>query len=108
VDVFVRYYRQESADFYSDLFARANEFNFMARDKEMSAYTGLTAGISLSYEWKFSETAAIKKSSFHIEYDYMKFDYDNFRDVTAQAAVGQEPLFGFTASAFKIYASLWY
>lgn len=108
LDVFVRYYTQENADFYSDLFSRANEFNFMARDKEMSTYSGLTAGISLAYEWKFSETATFKKSSVHFEYDYMKFDYDNFRDVTAEAIVGQEPLFGFTASALKIYASIWY
>lgn len=107
-DVYVRYYSQQSADFYSDLFSRANEFNFMARDKEMSTYTGLTAGMSLAYEWKFSESATFKKSSVHLEYDYMNFDYDNFRDVTAQAAVGTEPLFGFSASAFKIYASIWY
>jgi hypothetical protein len=66
-------------------------------------------GISLAYEWKFSETATFKKSSFHIEYDFMKFDYDNFRDVTATgSAVGEEPLFGFTAYALKIYASIWY
>jgi hypothetical protein len=108
IDVFVRYYTQEQASFYSDLFSRADEFNFMARDKEMSTYTGLTLGLSLSYEWKFSETATFKKSSFHIEYDYLKFDYENFRDVTAEAAVGEEPLFGFTASALKIYASIWY
>ncbi|MFT6270365.1 MAG: hypothetical protein ACJAVV_003199 [Alphaproteobacteria bacterium] len=108
LDVFVRYYTQENADFYSDLFSRPNEFNFMARDKEMSTYTGITVGLSLSYEWKFSETATFKKSSFHFEYDYMKFDYENFRDVTAQAPVGEEPLFGFSASALKIYASIWY
>jgi hypothetical protein len=109
LDVFVRHYSQESADFYRDIFDRPNQFNFMARDKEMSTYTGLTVGISLAYEWKFSETATFKKSSFHIEYDFMKFDYDNFRDVTATgSAVGEEPLFGFTAYALKIYASIWY
>jgi hypothetical protein len=108
VDVFVRFYSQTSADFYNDLFTRANEFNFMARDKEMSTYTGLTAGVSLAYEWKFSQTAMFKKSSVHFEYDYMKFDYDDFRDVTAQTLVGEEPLFGFSASALKIYASIWY
>ncbi|MDT0595024.1 DUF3570 domain-containing protein [Glaciecola petra] len=108
LDVFVRYYSQEGADFYRDLFDRPNQFNFMARDKEMSTYNGLTAGVSLSYEWKFSETATIKKSSFHVEVDYMKFDYDNFRDVTADAPIGEEPLFGFNASALKIYASIWY
>lgn len=108
LDVFVRYYSQENADFYSDLFSRPNEFNFMARDKEMSTYSGITAGISVSYEWKFSETATFKKSSIHFEYDYMKFDYENFRDVTAEGPVGGEPLFGFTASALKLYASIWY
>ena len=107
-DVFVRHYSQESADFYSDLFERSEQFNFMARDKEMSTYTGLTVGLSLAYEWKFSETATFKKSSFHIEYDYMRFEYDNFRDVTADAPVGEEPLFGFGAYALKIYASIWY
>jgi hypothetical protein len=91
------------------LFERADQFNFMARDKEMSTYSGVTAGVSLAYEWKFSETAMIKKSSFHIEYDYMRFDYDDFRDVTAlDSAVGEEPLFGFGAYALKIYASIWY
>ncbi len=107
-DVFVRYYSQENADFYSDLFARANQFNFMARDKEMSAYSGITAGIKVSYEWLFSQSAMIKKSSVNVEFDYLKFDYDNFRDVTADGPVGQEPLFGFSANALKLYASIWY
>ncbi len=108
IDVFARHYSQESADFYRDIFSRPNEFNFMARDKEMSTYTGLTAGLHLSYEWQFSQTATFKKSSVHVEYDYMRFDYDNFRDVTADAPVGEEPLFGFSANVLKIYASVWY
>jgi hypothetical protein len=108
LDVFVRYYSQEQADFYQDLFNRQNEFNFMARDKEMSTYSGVTVGVGLSYEWQFSETATIKKSSVHFEYDYMNFDYENFRDVTADAPIGEEPLFGFSASVIKLYASIWY
>lgn len=107
-EVFVRHYKQDKADFYQDLFSRPNEFNFMARDKEMSTYTGLTAGISVAYEWQFSQTAAFKKTSVHFEWDYMKFDYDDFRDVTAQAPVGQEPLFGFSANVLRIFASIWY
>jgi hypothetical protein len=108
-DVFARYYTQESADFYQDLFNRQNEFNFMARDKEMSTYSGVTIGIGVSYEWQFSETATVKKSSVHFEYDYMNFDYENFRDVTADAPrPGEEPLFGFSASVIKLYASIWY
>ena len=40
-----RFYKQNEADFYSDLFPSANYQNFMARDKEISAYTGNTVGI---------------------------------------------------------------
>lgn len=108
LDVFVRYYAQEAADFYRDIFDRQDQFNFMARDKEMSTYSGLTLGIGLSYEWQFSQTATIKKSSINFEYDYMNFDYEDFRDVTAEAPVGQEPLFGFSASVIKLYGSIWY
>ena len=112
LDVFIRHYSQEKADFYQDMFGRADEFNFMARDKELSTYSNLAAGISLSYEWRFSQTATIKKSSFHIEYDRIQFDYDNFRDATAAlpegGAPGQEPLFSFGANVLRIYASIYY
>lgn len=108
IDVYARYYSQESADFYQDLFSRPNEFNFMARDKEMSTYSNFTAGISVAYEWQFSASAMVKKSSIQFEYDYMRFDYDDFRDVTAEAPVGEEPLFGFSANVIKVYASIWY
>ena len=112
LDVFIRQYSQDKADFYQDLFNRADEFNFMARDKELSTYSNLTAGISLSYEWRFSEAATIKKSSFHIEYDRIQFDYDDFRDVTATlpegAAPGQEPLFSFGANVVRVFASIYY
>lgn len=108
IDVYARYYTQDKADFYQDLFARPDEFNFMARDKEMSTYTNFTAGLSVAYEWQFSASALIKKSSIQFEYDYMKFDYDDFRDATAEAPVGEEPLFGFSANVIKVYASIWY
>ncbi|WP_100642397.1 DUF3570 domain-containing protein [Alteromonas facilis] len=108
IDVFVRYYSQQSADFYQDIFSRPNEFNFMARDKEMSTYTGVTAGLSVAYEWQFSASNVFKKSSLHFEYDYMQFDYDDFRDVTVMAPIGEEPLFGFSANVVKVFASVWY
>ena len=108
IDVYARFYSQDKADFYQDLFARPDEFNFMARDKEMSTYTNVTAGVSVAYEWQFSASALIKKSSIQFEYDYMQFDYDDFRDATAEAPVGEEPLFGFSANVIKVYASIWY
>ena len=35
----VRYYTQTAADFYQDIFPRADYANFMARDKELATYT---------------------------------------------------------------------
>jgi hypothetical protein len=80
----------------------------MARDKEMSTHSNWSVGMSIAYEWRFSAAAMIKKSSIQFEYDYMNFDYDDFRDVTAEGPVGEEPLFGFTANVIKVYASIWY
>lgn len=109
LDVFTRYYTQSSADFYSDLFSRQNQFNFQARDKELSTYNSINAGVHVDYQWKFSESSTFKKASFHVEYDYFRFDYDNFRDATFVGALpGEEPLFSFSAYTIKIFASIWY
>ncbi len=47
----LRYYRQTAADFYSDLFPRANYQNFMARDRELAAFHSYTIGAGGSYQF---------------------------------------------------------
>ncbi len=108
LDFHVRYYQQDQADFYQDLFSRPDEFNYMARDKELSTYQSFSTGFKVTYEWQFSSQTIVEKSSVNLEYDYMKFDYDNFRDVTDDAPVGEEALFGFSANVIRLYLSVWY
>lgn len=108
LDAHVRFYQQDQADFYRDLFTRADEFNIMARDKELSTYSGVSAGVGVTYEWAFSAASYLKKSTLNFEYDYMNFDYDNFRDATDDAPVGEEALFGFSANVIRAYVSVWY
>lgn len=108
LDAHVRFYQQEQADFYRDLFTRADEFNIMARDKELSTYSGVAAGVGVTYEWAFSPASYLKKSTLNFEYDYMNYDYDNFRDATDDAPVGEEALFGFSANVIRAYVSVWY
>ncbi|RDV28237.1 DUF3570 domain-containing protein [Alteromonas aestuariivivens] len=108
VDVHLRHYQQDKADFYQDLFRRAQEFNFMARDKELSTYAGVSAGAAVSYEWQFGQDKLVQKSSVNLEYDFLNFDYDDFRDVTDDAPVGEEALFGFSAHVVRLYVSVWY
>ena len=45
-----RFYTQTAADFYSDLFPYANAQNFLARDKELSAYTSQGIRLGVTYE----------------------------------------------------------
>jgi hypothetical protein len=109
-DIHYRYYTQEAADFYSDLFSRADEQNYMARDKEMSTFQDHTIGVGVSYEFKPDKWQFIDKGSVNFQLDYIRFDYDNFRDLTAASGVtpGEEPLYSFDAHVIKVFLSLWY
>lgn len=106
-DLKYRYYTQGHADFYSDLFPRAQAQNFLARDKELSAFTSHSIGFGASYEflrgWK-----SIDRGTLNMGYDHILFSYDDFRDLTVNAAPGEEPLYEFSADVFRLYMSLWY
>src|SRR5690554_2364337 len=95
----VRYYTQGEADFYSDLYAYENSQTHLARDKEMSSFSGTTFGAGAVYEWKQTSLPGIKRLQFSLLLDWLDFDYDNFRDVTAPGNYlpGQEPLYSFDA-----------
>ena len=109
-DVHYRYNTQDAADFYSDLFFRAGEQNYMARDKEMSTFQDHTIGMGVSYEFRPEQWQFVDHGSLNLEFDYLRFDYDNFRDLTASGSFtpGEEPLYSFTATVIKAYVSIWY
>jgi hypothetical protein len=103
-----RWYDQSAADFYADLFPRRDAQNFLARDKELSTFTSHMVGVGATYElpplaWDF-----IKRSSVSFFYDRFRFDYDDFRDITAGGAAGTEPLYGFDADVFRLFVSGWF
>jgi len=101
-----RYYDQDQADFYSDLYAFENSQTHLARDKEMSSFSGITLGGGLVYEWKQTSLPGISRLQASLLIDWLDFDYDNFRDVTAPGNYlpGEEPLYSF--DAFVTRASL--
>lgn len=103
-----RNYQQTAADFYSDLFPYANAQNFMARDKELSTFTSNTFGFGVSYEFKQNWASFIDKSSLNLHWDYMQFEYDDFRDVRAGATPGEEDLYDFDAHVIRLFYSIWF
>ena len=67
----LRYYTQEAADFYQDIFPRADYANFMARDKELATYSAITAGVGATYEFKIQRFPWLTKGQLNLRYDFM-------------------------------------
>ncbi len=104
-----RYYTQSSADFYSDLFPRANAQNFMARDKELSRFHSQAVGFTVAYDLFANGWHFIDRGSINLAYEHIWYDYDNFRDLRVTASVpGTEPLYSFDADVAQLYLSLWF
>jgi hypothetical protein len=104
-----RYYTQNEADFYSDLFPRQDSQNFVARDKELSEFTSNTIGFTVSYDFVQNGWYAIDRGSINFAYDHIMFDYDDFRDLRdTNAPVGKEPLYDFTADVAQVFVSIWF
>lgn len=107
-----RFYSQNRADFYSDLFPRAEYQNFMVRDKENAAYTGHTLGVGAAYEFPVTFVSWLKKGSVNFNYNRMMIKYDDFRDLTAfppgTAEPGTEPLYSLDADIFRVFVSFWF
>lgn len=105
----VRFYRQNQAEFYQDLFDYKDQQNYMARDKELSKFTNLTLGLGASYQltaWSFWPQVTPELT---LQWDHIRFDYANFRNVTVtDAEVGLEPLYQFDANVFRLFFSLYF
>jgi hypothetical protein len=104
-----RYYTQNSADFYSDLFPRQNSQNFLARDKELSTFNSNTLGFSVSYDFIQNGWRWIDRGSVNLSYDHIWFKYDDFRDLRdTSAPAGSEPLYKFSADVAQLFISIWF
>jgi len=115
----VRYYTQTKADFYSDIFPRADFANFMARDKELATYNAITAGVAATYEFKIDRFPWLAKGQLNLRYDYMTVSYDDFRDARfslgsfgtlpdTPLAPGTEPLYELKANILQFYISAFF
>jgi len=109
IELRYRYYDQTAAEFYSDLFPRQDYQNFLARDKELSTFSSHTIGAGVTYQFGTRLLPFFKRGEASLFADYLKFEYDDFRDVRdSSAAVGAEPLYEFNSTVLRAYISLWY
>jgi hypothetical protein len=109
VDVHYRYYTQDAAEFYADLFPRENFQNFLARDKELASLTSHTLGFGVAWELPAAKLRFFDRTTLNLKYDRMLFRYDDFRDLRATGlAPGTEPLYEFDANVIRLFFSGWF
>jgi Protein of unknown function (DUF3570) len=109
-DASLRYYRQGAADFYSDLFPRANYQNFMGRDRELAAFHSYTLGAGASYQFAVPGVRALSRNTFNVRVDHLMADYSDFRNalLAGSYGAGNEPLYKLNANIFQVFVSIWF
>lgn len=104
----VRYYQQTQAEFYSDLFPYRDAQNYMARDKELSDFSDITYGLGITYMLPASMSFGDTRSEASLQWDYIDFQYNNFRNPNAEGGVGNEPFYGFSANVVRAFISVYF
>ncbi len=107
-DLQYRYYTQSEAEFYSDLFPYRDAQNFLARDKELSRFNSHAVRFGVSYDFLQNGWSFLDRGSVNLIYDRILFNYGNFRNLTVNAPVGEEPLYSFSANVVQLFFSFWF
>jgi hypothetical protein len=104
-----RFYQQNKADFYSDLFPFFDAQNFLARDRELATFKSMSAGLTATWQFHIPHAAWIDKGTLNFSVDHLQFKYDDFRDLRVQTLTpGTEPLYVLDANVFQFFISFWY
>jgi hypothetical protein len=108
----IRYYRQNNANFYSDLFPRADYSNFEARDRELAAFHSISLGFGAAYEFHVPYARWINKSSLNFHFNHLMIDYSDFRNALLAGdgvyTAGTEPLYKLNANIYQVFVSIWF
>jgi hypothetical protein len=109
----LRYYKQNSASFYSDIFPFYPSQNFMARDQDLASAENATIGAKVTYAFLPDGWKIFKRGTVTVDLSRIQFHYLDFRDIKDYNAtngypVGTEPLYHFDATVFQLYISMFF
>jgi Protein of unknown function (DUF3570) len=111
----VRYYKQNAASFYSDLFPFAGSQNFTARDQNLAAQDNTTIGAKVTYAflpdgWRIFKRGTVTADVSRIRFNYL--DFRNIKDFSLASvpsyAPGSEPLYQFNAMVYQVFLSMYF
>jgi len=103
-----RWHDQTGAHFFRDIFPRSEATNFRGRDKELSPLTSQTIKFAVAYELFSNGSGFMDRGTINVSYDYLVVDYDEFRNVSTGAVLGEEPLYQLKANILQVFFSFWY
>ena len=107
-----RYYKQNHANFYSDLFDYADEYRFEGRDQDLAAQDNYTIGAKVTYAFLPNGWKIFKRATATFDISRITFHYTDFRDIkyfgVPQYLPGAEPLYQFNATVLQLYMSMFF
>ena len=104
-----RFYQQNHADFYSDLFPFLNAQNFLARDRELATFKSSSFGFTGTWQFNVARMPWMEKGTLNFSWDKLNFKYDDFRDLRVTAITpGTEPLYVLDANVMQFFLSIWF
>ena len=114
-----RYYRQNHANFYSDLFDYAQEYRFEGRDQNLAAQDNYTIGAKATYAFLPDGWKIFKRATLTVDLSRVTFHYLDFRNIkyyglqSAPGVIGgyqpgTEPLYQFNATVLQVYMSMFF
>ena len=104
-----RYYMQDHADFYSDLFPYQNAFNVLGRDRELATFTSVSLGATATWEFPVNRVSFLQKGTLNLSWDRLRISYDDYRDLrTIAVTPGSEPFYTLDADILQFFISVWY
>ena len=103
-DLYLRYYTQDKASFYSNDFSAPQ--NYMARDKELSTFDNYSVGARVGYQL-FDQLSAFNNGTINFAVEYIDYDYDDYSGIDNFADINDDP-YSFDAVAAQVFFSVRY
>lgn len=103
-DLYLRYYTQDAADFYSNNFSVAR--NYMARDKELSTFDSYSIGAKVSYRI-FDEYSRFNNGTLNFSAEYIDSQYDDYSGIEDLSVITDDP-YSFDAAVLQLFFSVRY
>jgi hypothetical protein len=103
-----RYYTQNAADFYSDLFPYANAQNFLARDKELSTFQSQGPRAGVTYTILDRQGERPLKSTVNTARGLLHVHLRRLPRPARRRDAGTEPFYDFDATVVQLFFSLWF